>query len=240
MENNLYFPGEGKRKRILGETTSEVNTTGDNMIVPVVDTKLGTTYHIRASQLANQSEELIADQGYFGILTAFFFNGNPTETTITTAEENTWVDVNLIPFDNGGNEGTFDYRPQSMKDAQGSAYNEATGVFTLEGLTIQSFLTFEASFGFIPDIDECQIEVRLLFQRHSGTSPSDDFEKTGNVIPLTQGADIEYSLQPLITAFIGDTIDTNGVGDSGTCKFQVKSSSAGVVRMKQLTWYLNK
>jgi hypothetical protein len=180
-------------------------------------------------------------QGYFALLSSFYFTpGLATETTIITEQENTWVDVNIVPFNNGANEGTFDYRPQAMIDAQSTAYNESTGIFNLEGLTIESFITFESSFGFIPDVDESQIEVRLLFQRHSGSIPSDDFEKTGNVIPLTQGADIEYSLQPLITAFIGDTIDTNGIGDSGTCKFQIKSSSSGVVKMKQLTWYLNK
>ena len=205
----------------------------DTTMAPTGTTKFSTVGAM-SSVIANEN------QGYFGVLTEFFFGGSTTDTTITTEQENDWVDVALVPYNDGSNEGTFDYRPQPMKDAQASGFDAPTGVFTLEGLTINSFLTFEAAFGFEPEVDESQIEVRLLFQRHSGSTPSGDFEKTGNVISLTQGADIEYSLQPLITAFIGDTIDTNGAGDSGTCKFQVKTTSAGVIRMKQLTWYINK
>ena len=65
MENNLYFPGEGKRKRILGETTTEISQTGENMIIPVVDTKLGTTYHMDASNVGGGTATLLkTDSGY--------------------------------------------------------------------------------------------------------------------------------------------------------------------------------
>lgn len=66
MENNLYFPGEGRKKRILGETTSEILQTNENMIVPVVDTKLGTTYHMDASNIGGSNESVLlkTDSGY--------------------------------------------------------------------------------------------------------------------------------------------------------------------------------
>lgn len=219
-----------------------LNQTG--IYVPAVDTNddtmdaTGTNKKLELAKVVEAAS--LTTQGYFGVLTEFFFGGSTIDTTITTEQENDWVDVNFTPYSNGSDEGTFDYRPLSMKQAQPDGFDESTNTFTLEGLSLNSFITFEAAFDFEPEVDESQIEVRLLFQRHSGTSPSDDFEKTGNVVSLTQGADLDYSLQPLITAFIGDTIDTNGAGDAGTCRFQVKTTSAGIIKMKQLTWYLNK
>ena len=138
MENNLFFPGEGRKRRILGETTTELSIGGDR-IIPVVDTKLGETYHIKASALGglgidpsivNENDALLANadgtfvpvaletiinqatlatQGYFSLLSSFYFTpGVATETTIDVADEYIWVDVNFVVYDVCSELGLYD------------------------------------------------------------------------------------------------------------------------------------
>ena len=125
-----------------------------------------------------------------------------------------------------------------MSDPTG--WDETTGFFNLEGLTTTAFCSFRASMSFEPDEDEGQLEARLFFERHTGTVPNDPFPIEDVILTMNQGADIEYPAEPLLSFFVGDTIDTNSEGDAGRCKFQIKSSVAGTVRMRALTWYINK
>ena len=180
-------------------------------------------------------------QGYYGLLTNFYFDGGvPTETIVDENNVGTWIDIN---FDIDAL-GTFDNRPLPMKEAQavghtGVGTNNDPIIFDLEGLTQHSSANFRASMSFEPEIDEGQLETRLLFNRHSGTTPNTDFAIEEVTISMQQGADIEYSAEPLLTFFVGDTIDTNAAGDAGKCRFQIKSSVEGIIRLRALTWYVN-
>ncbi len=179
-------------------------------------------------------------QGYYGLLTNFYFTGAvPTSTEIGEADVDQWVDVN---FD-VDTLGEFDNRPDLMKLAQavghtGAGTQASPVLFDLEGLTQTASVNFRASLTFEPDTDESQFETRLLFNRHSGTTPSDDFAISEVTLGMSQGADIEYDAEPMLSFFVGDTIDTNAVGDAGKCRFQVRSSVEGTLRMRALTWYI--
>ncbi len=173
-------------------------------------------------------------QGYFGLLTDFYFGGDATETIVTESDVDTWIDVNLIV----NPEGTFDKRPQVMKDADADGYNTLTQFFSLEGLSTNHFGAFRGSLSFDPDEDDGELSARLQFQRHSGTIPNDPFPIEDIVATMGQGADTDYPVEPYLTFFIGDTIDTNSPGDAGSCKFQIKSSVPGILSMRALTWYI--
>ena len=175
-------------------------------------------------------------QGYFGLLSDFYFDGSATETVIELNDVDTWIDVNFTI--NAG--GKFDYRPDAMKEADSIGYDEATQLFNLEGLTLENFGSFRASMSFDPDEDDGELSARLEFQRHSGVIPNDPFPIEDIVASMAQGADTDYPIEPFLSFFIGDTIDTNSPGDAGKCKFQIKSSVPGTVSMRALTWYLNK
>jgi len=173
--------------------------------------------------------------GYYSLLTNFYFTGGqPTETEIEIADVDQWVDVNFTIDP----QGVFDYRPDVMKRAVADPFDPVNQILTLEGLGLTSYGQFRASLSFEPEVDEGQFEARLLFNRHSGTTPSDDFSIEQVVMTMEQGADKEYAAEPFLSFFVGDTIDTNGVGDAGQCKFQVKAAVEGTVRMRALTWYL--
>lgn len=182
-----------------------------------------------------------ATQGYYGLLTDFYFGGGATETVIDLNNVNTWVDVDI----DIAAAGLFDNRPESMKDAQaiGHEGDGSTGnpvIFKLEGLTQTSFANFRASMAFEPEDDEGQLESRLLFNRHSGTSPSDDFSIEEVSLSMFNGADVDYVSEPMLSFFIGDTIDTNAAGDAGKCRFQIRSNVTGIIKLRALTWYINK
>ena len=180
-------------------------------------------------------------QGYYGLLTDFYFGGDATDTVIAVSDVDTWIDVEISI----NSEGVFDRRPTDMVDANatgitGSGAAGSPIVFSLEGLDTNAFLNFRASMAFEPDEDEGQVESRLLFNRHSGTVPSGDFSIEEVSLSMFNGANVDYVSEPMLSFFIGDTIDTNGVGDAGKCRFQVKSNVAGTVKLRALTWYINK
>jgi len=178
--------------------------------------------------------------GYFGLLTAYYFGGVGTDTIIDNTNVDSWVDVTFTTYDAGAAEGLFDHRPESMKGAIADPYDESTGKFSLEGLTQTDNCGFRSGFTFNPDTDEGNIQARLLFERHSGTTPSTDFDITTQALIMNSGALIDYASEPFITFFVGDTIDSNGPGDAGNCRFQIKSDVEGTLTMRELTWYINR
>ena len=180
-------------------------------------------------------------QGYYGMLSGFYFDGTATETTIDATQVNQFIDVNLTTDSSG----LFDNRPLGMKEAQANGHTGAgtTGdpiIFDLEGLDMRGFVNFRASMSFVPAEDEGRLESRLLFNRHSGTTPSTDFAIEEVSLSMQNGADIDYVSEPMLSFFIGDTIDTNAVGDAGKCRFQIKSNVEGTLKLRALTWYINK
>jgi len=179
--------------------------------------------------------------GYYGLLSSFYFGGSATETVIGQDDVNEWVDVELSVDVNG----LFDNRPTVMKEAQSIGHdNDGSNgnpvIFKLEGLDIKSFANFRASMSFEPEEDEGQLESRLLFNRHTGTSPSEDFSIEEVSLSMQNGADKDYITEPMLSFFVGDSIDTNGVDDAGKCRFQIKSNVTGIIKLRALTWYINK
>lgn len=174
------------------------------------------------------------NNGYFALLTNYYFTGGvATETEIPVESINQWVDVNFTvdPL------GRFDNRPLDMTEAIADPF-DVDQYFSLEGLTQSASCTFRSSMSFEPDEDEGQLDARLDFARHKGVTPSTNFQIADVALSMSQGADVEYPAEPTLTFFVGDTIDTNAPGDAGKCKFQVKSSVPGTVRMFALTWYV--
>ena len=123
-------------------------------------------------------------QGYYGMLSDYYFETSPIPTayttTITEDDVDTWIDINFRYSNAFTDErGLFDKRPVGMVEAQAQGHTGAGTqadpyVFLLEGLDLRSFCSFRSSMIYTPDTDEGQFEARLLFQRHSGTTPSTD------------------------------------------------------------------
>ena len=179
-------------------------------------------------------------QGYYGLLSNFYFTGGvATETVIPVESVGQWLDVNLTV----DAEGLFDERVTSMKTANvaGHTGTGAPGepiIFLLEGLEKSSSANLSVSMAFNPDEDGGRLDSRLCFQRHSGTTPSEDFYIEGTSLAMESGAEEDYANAPNLQFFIGDTIDTNGIGDAGKVKFQVKTDVAGTLSMNEIALFI--
>lgn len=185
------------------------------------------------SLLANARAD---SHGYYALLTNFYFTGGVATTTEVALEDtDDWIDVDFTTDALG----TFDKRPTAMIEAIATPFDETTREFSLEGLTVNSSVSFRASMSFEPDEDEGEVQARLIFTRHSGTIPNTQFPIEDIALTMTQGADVNYPAEPFLSFFVGDTIDTNGVGDAGVCKFQIKSTVPGTLSMRALTWFIN-
>ena len=176
--------------------------------------------------------ESVQDQihGYFNIKTDV---ASPTETIIIAETEDTYVDIAIVA------NATEDKRPQAMSDAQASAFDSATLLFNLEGLTTDSFGNVLVDFDFDPDEDEGEITLKLLF--NNNLAAADSTSEIESIIGvMTQGADDVYSFQQSIQFPISAEVSTNAVGDAGACKLQIKSTVSGVLQLKSLTYFLYK
>ena len=182
-------------------------------------------------------------QGYIALLSPVYFGGSATTFDIPLENVNTYLDVELDVYLSGGE---FDYRVKSMKDANVEGYTGtgATGspiVFDLEGLEITSSANIRVSMSFNPDDDGGRFQSRLLFNRHGGIPLSGtDFSIEASAIAMESGAEEDYAYTPNIQFFVGDTIDTNGPGDAGKVRFQVKSDVPGTVTMNEIAMFIQK
>ena len=180
------------------------------------------------------------ESGYYGLLSNFYFAGGvATSSTIAVDQIDTWLDVEMTVDTLGLN----DHRPLPMKDAQSSGHtgNGSNGdpiVFDLEGLTNSASCNFRVSLSFTPDEDGGRLDSRMYVERHSAAVPSDDFFLEATGLSMESGADESYPNYVNIQFFIGDTINTNGVGDAGKIRFQVKSDVAGTISMNEMALFI--
>ena len=193
---------------------------------------------ILSSDSINESTNLYS-QGYIGILSPFYFGGVATSSEIVIEEVDTWMDV-IMTIDANG---VSDQRPEDMKTAQAQGFS-GTGalndpiVFLLEGLVEKSFATLRTSLSFTPDEDGGRLDSRLFLERHTGAGA--DFTINAAGLAMESGADEDYPHLISTQFFVGDTIDTNGVGDAGKVRFQIKSDVTGTISMNEMALFIQK
>jgi hypothetical protein len=219
---------------IVGGTSSTSVTISTNTLTFTSGSGFGITFEGSPNIAENDNYNNITTD----VLTQDFFLVNPNDAT-DRAKITSYIEVvngdRTITFDqdiSGYINTTSDTPIEFITDIR----NIIT--FKLNGLETTAFVTFEGAYAFEPFEDEGQLEARLLFQRRSGATPSTDFEKATLAGSMTQGSSRDYVMQPILTFFVGDTIDTEG-NLAGTYRFQIKSSVPGLLKMRQLTAYIN-
>lgn len=226
---------------------SELTVLGDvasaAILIPVVDTtdltqaNSGSTKRMLASDLSGVVAK--DTQGYLALLSDFYYSGTPTSNDILIADVNVWQDVVMTVHPSG----TSDFRPTSMKTAQavGTSGDGSVGnpiKFLLEGLEIRSSASLRSSLTFVPDEDGGRLDARVYIERHSGATPSADFAINAAGLAMESGADEDYPHLVDLPFFVGDTMNTNGVGDAGKVRFQIKSDVTGTVKMNEMALFI--
>lgn len=214
------------------QTLSKNDFTSDDLFL-IWEQDSGKTKNFPISMMTTRSAR--ENQGFFSLLSNYYFTGGvATDTVIPTESIDTWITPDFT-VDVGG---LSDYRPNAMQEALADPFDDSTKTFSLEGLGLTGSCNFRASLSFDPDEDEGTVEGRLLFERHSTAVPSEDFSIENTALVMINGADVDYPAEFILPFFVGDTINTIGAGDSGKCTFQIKSSVAGTVSMRALTWFI--
>ena len=188
-------------------------------------------------------------QGYVGLLSGVYFgDAFGTAHEIAIEDVDVWQDVVMTiqaPVSGVHAGGISDERVKDMKDASVQGY-EGTGAdgspikFLLEGLVQQSFATLRTSLTFVPDEDGGRLDSRIFLERHSAASPSEDFPINAAGLAMESGADEEYPHLVNVQFFVGDTINTNGPGDAGKIRFQIKSDVTGTIYMNEMALFIQK
>jgi len=205
------------------------------------DNTESTTNNNNSATTNFTSSEVITDriQGYIGLLSAVYFDGLATSNEILIEDVDVWQEVVMTIHPNG----VSDKRVDAQKDATPNGFS-GTGavgdpiVFLLEGLVEESAATLRTSLTFIPDEDGGRLDSRIFLERHSGATPSEDFPINAAGLSMESGADEEYPHLVSVQFFVGDTINTNGVGDAGKIRFQVKSDVTGTILMNEMALFI--
>tara|TARA_R110002126_G_scaffold289637_1_gene445083 strand:- start:276 stop:953 length:678 start_codon:yes stop_codon:yes gene_type:complete len=196
--------------------------------------------------IRSESNTIQNSQGYYGLLSAIYFNGDATSTTIAIEDVDVWQDVVMTiqaPVEGVHLGGIADERVTSMSEAQASGH-EGTGavgdpiIFLLEGLQESSSCNLRTSLTFIPDEDGGRLDSRLFLERHSAALPAEDFPINAAGLAMESGADEEYPHLVNVQFFVGDTINTNAPGDAGKIRFQIKSDVAGTILMNEIALFI--
>jgi hypothetical protein len=197
----------------------------------------------------DEVEQLVKEdiQGYIGLLSGVYFgDANGTASEIAIEDVDVWQDVIMTiqaPVSGVHAGGVSDERITDMELANTQGY-EGTGAdgspikFLLEGLVQQSSATLRTSLTFVPDEDGGRLDSRIFLERHSGASPSDDFPINAAGLAMESGADEEYPHLVNVQFFVGDTINTNGAGDAGKIRFQIKSDVTGTIYMNEMALFI--
>ena len=178
-------------------------------------------------------------QGYYGLLSAVYFDGVATSSEITTEQVDTWLDVIMTIHPSG----VAESRPLAMQTAKtvghegdGSLNNPIN--FLLEGLEVTGSCNLRTSLTFTPDEDGGRLDSRIFLQRHSAATPSEDFPINAAGLAMESGADEDYPHLVNVQFFVGDTINTNAPNDAGKIKFQIKSDVAGTISMNEMALFI--
>ena len=170
--------------------------------------------------------------GYYTLSSAYNNGGAATDTTIPVESVDTWVNLNFTV------DSVVDKRPVEMVNANADPYDPVAKLFSLEGLTTAAFGVLVPSLSFDPDEDNGEISGRILFTSHSGVTPATYSVETV-IGSMAQGADEDYLFQPSLQFPITELIDTNATGDGGFACFQIKTSVAGTLSLREQTYYLH-
>ena len=206
-----------------------------------IDQATSNTTNANGTTTTNSSSEVITDriQGYIGLLSAVYFDGAATSNEILIEDVDVWQEVVMTIHPDG----ISDQRVTAQKEAVPTGY-EGDGsvgnpiVFLLEGLVEESAATLRTSLTFIPDEDGGRLDSRIFLERHSGATPSEDFPINAAGLSMESGADEEYPHLVSVQFFVGDTINTNGKGDAGKIRFQVKSDVTGTILMNEMALFI--
>ena len=188
------------------------------------------------------SEEDIQDsvkediQGYYTVISKWY-SGDPAvraENPVTEVLADTWTKLEITPL------AELDESPDTQKAL--GIFDAVDNRFSMGGLDSGSNIIMRTLVRLRPDVDEGSASLRLNFTTNPTTQAGGltNFTIESQLFNMTQGADIDYQDESIITAFIGTTLDGVDIANAGSFVMEVNSTVDTDLEVLAFTLYINK
>ena len=175
-------------------------------------------------------------QGYYAVISKAYSADAAVraENPIVEVLEDTWTQLNIEVLAEG------DETPDAQKAI--GIFNSATNTFSMAGLDDGSNIVMRTLVRLRPDVDEGSASIRLNFTTNPTTQSGGltNFVIESQLFNMTQGADIDYQDESIITAFIGTTLDGVDIANAGSFVMEVNSTVDTDLEVLAFTLYINK
>ena len=175
-------------------------------------------------------------QGYYTIISKSY-SGDPVvraENSVVEIPADTWTKLEIDVLDIG------DETPDAQKAL--GIFDVADNRFSMGGLDDGSNFLMRAVVRLRPDVDEGSASLRLNFITNPTTQSAGlpGFTIETQLFNMTQGADIDYSDEALITAFVGNTLSGDTIANAGSFTVEINSTVDTDLEVLAFTLYINK
>jgi len=246
-QESLSVLNDVRSNRSIKESSSssrpdEATTEGLDNLNPevgefVFDTTEGINkYWTGAEWISILSEEEIQNsvkediQGYYAVISNYYSSDAAVRASNPVVEllEDTWTKLEITPLLE------LDETPDAQK--QIGIFDSTTNTFSLAGLDAGSNMVMRTLIRLRPDTDEGAASLRLSFAPNAG-SP---FAIESQLFNMTQGADVDYQDESIITAFAGSNLAGATKELAGSFTVEVKSTVDTDLEVLAFTLYINK
>ena len=175
-------------------------------------------------------------QGYYTVVSKWYSADEAVraENPVTEVLEDTWTKLEITAL------AELDESPDAQKAL--GIFDAADNRFSLGGLDSGSNIIMRTLIRLRPDVDEGSASIRLNFTTNPTTQAGGltNFTIESQLFNMTQGADIDYQDESIITAFIGTTLDGIDIASAGSFTIEVKSTVDTDLEVLAFTLYINK
>ena len=175
-------------------------------------------------------------QGYYTVISKWY-SGDPAvraENPVTEVLEDTWTKLEITPL------AELDESPDAQKAL--GIFDAVDNRFSLGGLDSGSNIVMRTLVRLRPDVDEGSASLRLNFTTNPTTQAGGltNFTIESQLFNMTQGADVDYQDESIITAFIGPTLEGIDIANSGSFVMEINSTVDTDLEVLAFTLYINK
>ena len=185
-------------------------------------------------EIAEATKEDI--QGYYSVISNYYAADQATRDLNPVVElvEDVWTKLEITTLVE------FDETPDSQKEI--GIFNSADNRFSLAGLDAGSNIVMRTLVRLRPDVDEGAASLRIKFQTNEPTAATgfNEFVIESQLFNMTQGADVDYQDESIITAFVGSTLSGETLANAGSFVLEINSTVDTELEVLAFTLYINK
>lgn len=187
-----------------------------------------------SDEIAESTKEDI--QGYYSVISNYYAGDQATRdlNPVVELDEDVWTKLEIMPLVE------FDESPDSQKEL--GIFNAADNRFSMAGLDDGSNIIMRTLVRLRPDVDEGAASLRLKFQTNEATAATgfNEFVIESQLFNMTQGADVDYQDESVITAFVGSTLSGDTIANAGSFVVEINSTVDADLEVLAFTLYINK